>query len=96
MANIMMIIILVVLLGVYGLMFWYWIRTSLIMMRQSVLLGILGLLFSPLAQLVYYFSNKNKLNISDKKEFSRYWLVIVLTIVISIIGAMVTTFLPVQ
>ena len=96
MANIMMIIILVMLLGVYGLMFWYWIRTSLIMMRQSVLLGILGLLFSPLAQLVYYFSNKNKLNMKDKKEFSRYGLVIILTIVISIIGAMVTTFLPVQ
>lgn len=96
MANIIMIIILVALLGVYGLMFWYWIRTSLIMMRQSVLLGILGLLFSPLAQLVYYFSNKNKLNTNDKKEFSRYGLVIVLTIVISIIGAMVTTFLPVQ
>ena len=96
MANMVLIIILVLLLAIYALMFWYWIRTSLIMLRQSVLLGVLGFLFSPLAQLIYYFSNKNKLSMDDKKEFNRYWLVIVLTIVVSIIGAMVTTYLPIQ
>ena len=96
MANMVLIIILVVLLAIYALMFWYWIRTSLIMLRQSALLGVLGFLFSPLAQLIYYFSNKNKLSIDDKQTFNRYWLVIISTIAVSIIGAMVTTYLPIQ
>ena len=96
MANLGLIIVLIVLLAVYALMLWYWIRTSLIMLRESVLLGVLGLLFSPLAQLIYYFSNKNKLGMDDKKVFNRYGLIIVLTIGVSIIGAMVTSFLPIQ
>lgn len=96
MANLGLTIVLIVLLAVYALMFWYWIRTSLVMLRQSVLLGVLGFLFSPLAQLIYYFSNKNKLGMGDKKVFNRYGLVIVLTIGVSIIGAMVTSFLPIQ
>lgn len=96
MANLGLTIVLIVLLAVYALMLWYWIRTSLVMLRQSVLLGVLGFLFSPLAQLIYYFSNKNKLNMSDKKKFNRYGLIIVLTIGVSIIGAMVTSFLPIQ
>lgn len=96
MANLGLIIVLIVLLVVYALMLWYWIRTSLVMLRQSVLLGVLGFLFSPLAQLIYYFSNKNKLGMDDKKVFNRYGLVIVMTIGVSIIGAMVTSFLPIQ
>lgn len=96
MANLGLTIVLIVLLAVYALMLWYWIRTSLIMLRQSVLLGVLGFLFSPLAQLIYYFSNKNKLGMDDKKVFNRYGLIIVLTIGVSIIGAMVTSFLPIQ
>ena len=92
----LMIGVLIVLLAGYGVILWYWIRTSLIMMRQSIFLGILGLLFPPLAQLIYYFSNKNKINMSDKKEFNRYWQVMILTIVLSIIGAMMTSFLPIQ
>lgn len=96
MANLGLIIVLIVLLAVYALMFWYWIRTSLIMLRQSVLLGVLGFLFSPLAQLIYYYSSKNKLGMDDKKVFNRYGLVIVLTIGVSIVGAMMTSFLPIQ
>ncbi len=65
------------------------------MVRQSILLGILGFLFSPIAQIIYYLSNKNKLSIQDKKDFSRYWLAFGLTILISLLGAFASTTLPV-
>ena len=94
MGNILLITTVILLLGVYMMMFWYWIRTLLIMGQQSILLAILGFLFSPIAQIIYYVSNKNKLSIKDKKEFSRYWLSIVLTIVISIMGAIVSSTMP--
>ncbi len=88
MGNMVMMLV-VVLLGVYIVMLWYWVRTLIIMGRQSFLLGILGFLFSPITQIIYYLSKKDQLSIEDRKDFNRYWLLFVAVIVITIVSSMV-------
>lgn len=94
MGNLIVIMVMIGLLVVYMMMFWYWIRTSLIMVQQSLLLGALGLLFSPIAQVIYYFSNKQKLPAEDNRTFCRYWLSIGLTVLISLVGAFIFVTTP--
>ena len=86
MGNIVMMLV-VVLLGVYVVMLWYLIRTIIIMGRQSFLLGILGFLFSPITQIIYYLSKKNQLSVKDKKDFNRFWLLFAAVIIITIIAS---------
>ncbi len=86
MGNMVMMLV-VVLLGVYIVMLWYWVRTLIIMGRQSFLLGILGFLFSPITQIIYYLSKKNQLSVKDKKDFNRFWLLFAAVIIITIIAS---------
>ncbi len=88
MGNMVMMLV-VVLLGVYVVMLWYLIRTIIIMGRQSFLLGILGFLFSPITQIIYYLSQKNQLSAEDKKDFNRFWLLFAAVIIITIIASVV-------
>ncbi len=86
MGNMVMMLV-VVLLGVYVVMLWYWVRTIIIMGRQSFLLGILGFLFSPITQIIYHLSKKDQLSLEDRKDFNRYWLLFATVIVITIVSS---------
>lgn len=96
MANTMIVAVMIGLVVLYILTFWYGIRTLLIMARQSIWLALLGFLFAPLAQIIYYFSNKNRLNMVDKQVFYRYGLAMALTLVLSVIGALMFTAMPIN
>ena len=96
MANTLMIAVIIGFVVVYIITFWYGIRTLVIMARQSIWLAILGFLFSPLAQIIYYFSNKNRLDAVDRQVFYRYGLAMVVTLILSIIGAIMFTTMPIN
>ena len=96
MANTLIIAVMIGFVVIYITTFWYGICTLLIMARQSIWLAILGFLFSPLAQIIYYFSNKNRLDAVDRQVFYRYGLAMVVTLILSIIGAIMFTTMPIN
>lgn len=67
-----------------AMLVWYWIRTIIIMGRKSFFLGVLGFFLSPYAQIVFYLSNKKKLGLEEKKDFSRFWWTVLITIITGI------------
>lgn len=56
-------------------MFWYDIKSIGIMGKRSIWLGILAFLFVPLAQIVFYFSQKNSLTLDERKTMKRFFWV---------------------
>ncbi len=77
-------IIPILIVCLYSMLVWYWIRTMIIMGRKSFFLGVLGFFFSPYAQINFYLSNKKKLKVKEKKDFSRFWWTVLITIITAI------------
>lgn len=84
MSDLVMMVTGLVMIVFYVMLFWYLIRTVIIMGRQSALIAILGFFMSPIAQIIFYATSKDKLSIQDRTDFKRYWLSIVLVLVFGI------------
>lgn len=78
-----------IIFGLLALAFlWYWIKSLIIMANRSVLLAIAGFIFAPLAQIIYYFAEKNNLNTNEKTVLTRLMITWVASMVLGIITAM--------
>ena len=53
---------------------WYFVKTLIIMGKDSVLIAILAMLFSPIVHIVWYLSKRNQLTPAEKNSFK--WLFI--------------------
>lgn len=89
MNTIIVILVAVAILVVYIAMFWYFIRTIIIMGKKSTLLAVLGFIFSPIAQAIFHISNKAKMSLEDRRDFKRYWLSIIALVIVVIVGGTV-------
>lgn len=83
MASIVMIVVGLLLIVLYIALIWYFVRSIIIIGRQSTGIAILAFLFSPFAQIFYYLTNKDKLSLEDRRDFKRlFWLYIIVFIII--------------
>ena len=46
---------------------WYCVKSLILLGRNNVLLGIAGLLFWPLTQIIFYLAERSRLSTEDKK-----------------------------
>ena len=65
---------------------WYFVKSLIVMGKKSVLLAVLGFLFSPLAQIIYYLVEKQNLSLDDKKTLVRFFWSIIGMALIGIIA----------
>ena len=93
-----MVNIVIMLIGIFAVLFslvmlWYFIRSIGVMGKRSIWLAILALLFSPLPQIVFYFSQKDRLTPDEKRKMKRcFW--IILAYLVFVIGAGIVASIP--
>lgn len=46
---------------------WYFVKSLILLGRNNVLLGIAGLFFWPLTQIIFYLAERRRLSTEDKK-----------------------------
>lgn len=63
---------------------WYFIKTLLVIINDSTLMGVISLLFAPIGHIIWYVAHKTTLNPSQRQDFRRlfisYLLMIILTV----------------
>lgn len=64
---------------------WYFIKTLMILSKDNTLLAILGFFFSPIVQIIWYLSNKNRISPDDRKSFLRFFITYALMFLTSLI-----------
>ena len=94
MIDILTVLIIVILLFIYLVMLRYWIRTISIMGAQSTKLGVLGFLFAPIPQVIYYFNHKRQLDAKDRTAFNRYLLSTSVVIALALLFFIMVTLYP--
>ena len=50
-------------------MFWYFVRSISIMGRHNILIGVVGLIFAPISQVVFYAIKDDDLSDKDRSVF---------------------------
>lgn len=90
--------IVITLIGIFAVLFslvmlWYFIRSIGVMGKRSIWLAILALLFSPLPQIVFYFSQKDSLTPDEKQKMKRFFWII-LAYLVFVIGAGIIASVP--
>lgn len=93
-----MVNIVIMLIGIFAVLFslvmlWYFIRSIGVMGKRSIWLAILALLFSPLPQIVFYFSQKDRLTQDEKQKMKRFFWII-LAYLVFVIGAGIVASIP--
>ncbi|OPH33650.1 Uncharacterised protein [Moraxella lacunata] len=52
---------------------WFWIK-SLIVMRDNTLFLALGIFFSPIPQIIYFFTKRDEMDDSDISTMKKYFM----------------------
>lgn len=84
MQNILMIIFSIFAIALVLALLWYFIKSVGIMGKRSIWLAILAFLFSPLAQIVFYFSQKDSLTIVEIQTFKKFFWALLAYLVLGI------------
>lgn len=63
---------------------WFLIKTLIIMSRNHILWAIGGFFFTPIVQIVYYFTEGKMLNPQDKQSFIYYFITFAVIFVLAI------------
>lgn len=88
--------IVITLIGIFAVLFslvmlWYFIRSIGVMGKRSIWLAILALLFSPLPQIVFYFSQKDSLTSDEKQKMKRFFWTILAYLVFVIVAGIIAS-----
>ena len=86
MNTIIILLVVIAMLVIYSAMFWYFVRTIIIMGKRSTLFAVLGFLFSPFVQAYYHLTHKDQMSLEDRRGFKRFWWSLVLLILVTIVG----------
>lgn len=68
---------------------WFWIKTLMVIFRDNTLMGVLAIFFSPIVQIIWYFSNKEKLSENERKDFKWLFITYALLFVLGFIFGLV-------
>lgn len=67
--------------------FWYWLKTIKVMWSYNAIMAVLGIFFSPLIQIAFYFFPKDNFASYEKKDFKKYFLFTSIYLLIAIVVA---------
>jgi len=63
---------------------WYFVKTLIIMGKDSVLIAILAMLFSPIVHIVWYLAKRDQLQPMERRHFKRFFISFVMMFIASV------------
>ena len=89
MLDTVVLVLSLVMIVLFAAALWCFVKNLIVMGKKSVLLAVLGFLFSPLAQIIYYLVEKQNLSLDDQKTLVRFFWSIIGMALIGIIAGIV-------
>ena len=63
---------------------WYFVKTLIIMGKDSVLIAILAMLVSPIVHIVWYLAKRGQLQPMERRHFKRFFISFVVMFIASV------------